>query len=294
MLKKSFLTIIFSCFVIISSFSNNPVISKFEKLSAQQLLDTAEYYANNNFNDVALICYSLIINSPVANADFEQQKKVVNQLQHLYEITKTNQQIEQLAIERQIKERTIHYQKIIQFITLIVLIIVSIALLIIFFQKRKLDKAYKELFEKNMKMVSFHISPENHPEKYKKSSLTDELQGELINKILTVMKDSSIICDPEFTLDKLAELVQSNQTYVSQIINTVLNKNFRSFLNEYRILEAQRLFSASDMAKYTIEMVAFQVGFKSRNTFYNAFKDITGINPTFYLKSIQEQHKKSE
>ena len=77
MLKKSFLTITFSCFVIISSFSNNPVISKFEKLSAQQLLDTAEYYANNNLNDVALICYSLIINTPVANADFEQQKKVV-------------------------------------------------------------------------------------------------------------------------------------------------------------------------------------------------------------------------
>jgi len=86
----------------------------------------------------------------------------------------------------------------------------------------------------------------------------------------------------------LAELVQSNQNYVSLAINNALKKNFRSFLNSYRIREAQRLFSEPDAAKYTIDVVAFMVGFKSRNAFHDAFKEITGVSPKFYFKSVQQ------
>jgi len=68
-----------------------------------------------------------------------------------------------------------------------------------------------------------------------------------------------------------------------------MKMNFRSFLNGYRIKEAQRLFSLSDNEKYTIEFVARQVGFKSRSGFYYAFKDITGVSPNFYSKSLKEQ-----
>jgi AraC-like DNA-binding protein len=104
------------------------------------------------------------------------------------------------------------------------------------------------------------------------------------------MDNTSIICDTEFSVDKLAELVQSNSTYVSQVINNVLKKNFRSFINEYRIKEAQKLFSAPDGTKYTIEAVALQVGFKSRTAFRDTFKEITGVTPNFYLKSLRSRH----
>jgi AraC-like DNA-binding protein len=43
-----------------------------------------------------------------------------------------------------------------------------------------------------------------------------------------------------------------------------------------------------DATKFTIESLAFQVGFKSQSAFRDAFKDITGVNPNFYLKSMQE------
>ena len=213
----------------------------------------------------------------------------INQLQRLYEVSKTNQQIEQLVVEQQIKERTIYYQRIIQFITWGVLLLISAVLLIILFQKRRLDVAYKALFEKNIEIIELqHNSSEKHPEKYKKSALTDDMQHELMDRILALMKDTSIICDTEFSLDKLAELVQSNHAYVSQVINTALKKNFRSFLNSYRIREAQQLFSELDTAKYTIDSVAFKVGFKSPSAFRSTFKEITGVSPTFYLKAIRE------
>jgi len=103
------------------------------------------------------------------------------------------------------------------------------------------------------------------------------------------MEDTPTICDTEFSLDKLAELVQSNHSYVSQVINTALKKNFRSFLNSYRIREAQQQFSELDTTKYTIESVAVKVGFKSPSAFRATFREITGVSPAFYLKSIQEQ-----
>lgn len=212
----------------------------------------------------------------------------INQLQRLYEVTKTNQQIEQLSIEQHIKERTIRYQRIIQMITWAVLLLVSVVLVFIYFQNRRLNAAYKVLFKKNLEIINLD-SLETNQEKYKRRVLSVEIQHELLEKILSIMDDSSLICDAGFTLDKLAEMVQSNHSYVSQVINTAFQKNFRAFVNEYRIREAQRLFSEQDVAKYTIEFVALQVGFKSRSNFYEVFKEITGISPSFYLKSLKEQ-----
>jgi AraC-like DNA-binding protein/Tfp pilus assembly protein PilF len=215
----------------------------------------------------------------------------INQLQRLYEISKTNQQIEQLMVEQQIEKRTIQYQRILWITTLCVLLMVCMGLWYIYIQKRDLGKSYKVLFEKNIEILKLqHVSTVAHPEKYRKSAMTDDLQYELVDKILLLLEDVSVICDTEFSLDKLAELTESNRTYVSQAINTALKQNFNSLLNSYRIREAQRLFSDTDAAKYTIESVSLRVGFKSIITFYNAFKEITGVTPKFYLKSIQERN----
>jgi AraC-like DNA-binding protein len=207
----------------------------------------------------------------------------INQLQRLYEVSKMNQQIEQLAIEQQIRSRIIHYL----IAVLIVLGLLCVALLINFFQKRKLDTAYKVLVEKNIEIVDFQKSPS---EKYKKSTLSHDKEKELLDKIFALMENTSIICETAFSVDKLAELTESNRTYVSQVINSVLKKNFRSFLNSYRIQEAQRLFSEPDARKYTIESVALKVGFESQSAFRDAFKEIVGVSPSFYLKSVLEQN----
>jgi YesN/AraC family two-component response regulator len=211
----------------------------------------------------------------------------INNLQRTYEVSKTNQQIEQLTIEQHIKERTIYYQKILWMVTIGVLILVSIVSFVIFLQKRKLNIAYKILFEKNIEILDKQYNTfQNDQKKYQKRVLSHNVQDELLKKILTVMENTTIICDNEFTLDKLADMVQANHADVSQVINSSIKQNFRSFLNRYRIREAQRFFSENDTEKYTIEHIAQQVGFKSRNSFSNAFKEITGVTPNFYLKSI--------
>ncbi len=197
-----------------------------------------------------------------------------------------------MAVEQQIKERTIRYQQIFLMITIGALALVSGVLLYVFFQKRRLNTAYKTLFEKNLKIIELQERPtETHRETDKKNTLTDNVQRELLDKIVAIMEDTAVICHPDFSLDKLAELVQSNQKYVSQTVNTVLKINFRSFLNGYRIREAQQLFAELDTTKFTIESVALKVGFKSPSAFRTSFKEVTGVSPSFYLKSIQTRNQ---
>jgi len=184
----------------------------------------------------------------------------INQLQRIYEVSKTNQQIEDLILEKQIKERTIKYQKIILGLLLLLIIVLGIVV----YQKKKLKK-------------------------YSKLSINDQKQRELLNKILTVMEDVQIICDTDFSSAKLAGLVNSNSSYISEIINKNFHKNFRTLLNGYRIKEAQRLFNEFDSGVYNIEFVSTKVGYKSSKTFREAFKEVTGITPSYYLKSLEEK-----
>jgi len=212
----------------------------------------------------------------------------INLLQRQYEVNKTNQQIEELEIDRQIKENTIRYQKIIQQIIFAVLFLLAIVLAFIIYQNKKLRKAYKIIVDKNVEIIQIEEKSEENQKKPKKSALTDNAQKELLNNILNTMDKADIICDSDFTVDKLAKLLKSNQLYVSTAINDGLSTNFRALLNKYRIREAQRLLSDNETTKYTIEFIANKVGFKSANTFRDAFNEITGVKPNFYLKSIRE------
>jgi transcriptional regulator GlxA family with amidase domain len=65
-------------------------------------------------------------------------------------------------------------------------------------------------------------------------------------------------------------------------------------LNNKRIKEAQRLLADNQSTKYTIEFIAEKVGFKSQSAFRNAFKENTGVNPHFYLKSVKDQKEKDK
>lgn len=117
----------------------------------------------------------------------------------------------------------------------------------------------------------------------------DDHRRELELAILEIMNDRNVFCDPDFSLSKLSEMVDTNFTYISWIINHSFNKNFSTFINEYRIKEACRMLSESDYKKYSIETIATMVGFKSKGSFNPIFKEITGVTPSVYIRSIKLQ-----
>ena len=100
------------------------------------------------------------------------------------------------------------------------------------------------------------------------------------------MNDQKPFLDSEFTLVEMAKKVQSSRTFVSQVINEHYNCNYNTFVNKFRIKEARKILSDPESKNITIEAIANQVGYKSKSTFNSAFKQFTGITPSFYLNNL--------
>ena len=131
-------------------------------------------------------------------------------------------------------------------------------------------------------------TPAGGEAKYSSSKVTDEQRDIILQRINKVMRNPENFCDSNFSLDKLSTLVGSNSRYVSQIINETLGKNFRSFISEYRINEAQlRLLDTNNYGNYTIRAIGESVGYKSQANFIDAFRRQTGMLPSIYQKMAQ-------
>jgi AraC-like DNA-binding protein len=100
--------------------------------------------------------------------------------------------------------------------------------------------------------------------------------------LLAVMEEQKPYLNPMLTITELAELLNSNQKYLSVVINDCFNKNFFTFINEYRVKEAIKLLSTSVGQQYSIEGIGKSVGFNSRSTFISAFKKQTNTTPSEY------------
>lgn len=117
--------------------------------------------------------------------------------------------------------------------------------------------------------------------KYKKSSLSRKFMQEKLSIILHTIESSKLFLDPDFSLELLAQRTGLSKHHISQIINAELHCNFFSLTNKYRIEEAKRVLKQSDYVK--IEHLAYQLGYKSKSSFYNAFKKTTNLTPSQYL-----------
>ena len=126
--------------------------------------------------------------------------------------------------------------------------------------------------------------------KYHTSNLNEENRQRIVDALVRVMDKEKAFCSPDFSLGRLAELIGTNQAYLSQVINECHGKSFTEYVNEYRIKEVcNRLLDTAGYGNYTIEAIAESVGFGSRSTFSRTFRKITGIPPSVYQKMSKDK-----
>jgi len=90
-----------------------------------------------------------------------------------------------------------------------------------------------------------------------------------------------------YTLKMFSEETQIPVHYLSGFINKYYKMNFNDFINEYRIIfSIDKLLKKEWMYK-KLETIAGEAGFNNRNTFISAFKKVTGIKPSEFLRDIK-------
>ena len=93
-------------------------------------------------------------------------------------------------------------------------------------------------------------------------------------------------------MDDVAKMLNTNRQYLSIVINECYRTKFADFVKMFRVDAAIEIFKESckggKYANYTIQAIAEEVGFVGKNTFNTAFKAITGVTPTEYLRALKE------
>jgi AraC-like DNA-binding protein len=122
-------------------------------------------------------------------------------------------------------------------------------------------------------------------EKYKSSTLTNDTQQILQEKLFRLMIEKKPFLQPDFSLPELAKQLGTTVHIVSQVINDGLGKSFFELLAEYRVNEAAQLLKNKPHIK--IEEIAEQVGYNSKSSFNTAFKKITGKTPSEFRTGLK-------
>jgi AraC-like DNA-binding protein len=119
--------------------------------------------------------------------------------------------------------------------------------------------------------------------KYEKSSLKDDVKNELITKLKKYLNEEKPYLNNDLKLDDIANKLETNRQYLSQIINETYKQNFFTLINNYRINEAKKLFFNQKHKQLSIMGVANSVGFNSKSTFNTLFKKFTGKTPSQFI-----------
>jgi ligand-binding sensor domain-containing protein/AraC-like DNA-binding protein len=131
-------------------------------------------------------------------------------------------------------------------------------------------------------------APESSQEKkYRNINLTEEEGDEIVRVMQAMMEEQQLYTNPELKVQDLAEHIGVNSAVLSYVFSQRLNTNFSTYVNTYRVNAFKRLMRDDTEKRFTLSAMASQCGFASRTSFFRIFKQITGISPNEYLKSIQ-------
>ncbi len=271
-------------------------------LLAETLQQLAEVYAQAGDQGRAMACkaeYLNLADSLYNNEEFNAMKNA----HFLYDANKNAKAINTLTAEKAVAGQKIRMQRLWLATLAAAFLVFGVLLVVVYRQKKQLRHAYNELFDRSRAYLDKEIGQPTSNNKTSQSFptggvegasatslLTPEQRAALVADIRKAMADTAEICRCDFSIDRLAELVGSNQRYVSEAINEEYGKNFRTLLNEYRIKEAmERLGDHDRYGNLTIKAIAEGVGYKSQANFITVFTKVTGMKPSVYRKTSRER-----
>ena len=114
-------------------------------------------------------------------------------------------------------------------------------------------------------------------------------EDELFKRFQHLMVEEKIFLQPKLTLNDVADMLESNTTYISKMVNNAYNLGFPELVNTLRIDYAEQYILTHKGAKQ--DEIATRCGFLSASSFNTIFKRITGVTPKIWVASAELQHQ---
>ena len=91
-----------------------------------------------------------------------------------------------------------------------------------------------------------------------------------------------------FTISELASALEVPNHKLSDLFNNHYQLNFNTYINNLRIEYVKERLEAGEWRQFTLEAIAQDAGFSSRNTFFLAFKKVMDTTPSNYLTMLKQ------
>lgn len=241
-----------------------------------------EYKRKEDTGKQIKLLQKMIVLDSIANA---QNIKLNVDMYQKYDSQKLKDQRNQLLSE-------LKQEKNNKYLIFSLFIIVAVSSSYLVYRNHSKKNYYKRRFDELMQSKPMAKETEQVIIK-EKTSKELNIQEEVINEILdklAVFEKKEKFLDRSLTLVKLAKKLQTNSTYLSKVINHTKGQNFANYINDLRIdYVVNRLKDDQIFRKYTLKSISEEVGFNNAQSFSTAFIKKTGIKPSYFLNSIENQ-----
>lgn len=216
-----------------------------------------------------------------------QRERTLNEMARKYEKEKHEREIQQnnLTIVRKNKA-------LLTALFIIVLILAVLGMIWLMYRHKnrmysRIARQYKEAIDKEKSLERKidiledklrSCSPSTYP-------VTDKNE-ELYDKLEYLMRKDRVYREKSLTRDRVAQMLGTNRTYLSQIINEKTGMSFVYYINSYRIEEALEILSDPD-SDIPLKAMSMDLGFSSLTTFYAFFQKKVGMTPAKYRDEVR-------
>ena len=103
-----------------------------------------------------------------------------------------------------------------------------------------------------------------------------------------------VLARPKLSIGDVAAMLGVGPRTLSAVLKREGCGNFRSFVSDLRLAEAERLLRLRRYARFSAEQIGLMAGFASRQSFYPHFKEKYGCTPIEYRSRNLNENKRPE
>lgn len=111
-----------------------------------------------------------------------------------------------------------------------------------------------------------------------------EMPSSIRQRLDQIMNEKQLFLTSDLRITALCKELNTNRTYLSQVLNDELHENFNSYVNKHRVNYAISLLKSEENKQSSLDQISELSGFGSSVSMLRAFKQTAGKTPSEYRK----------